>query len=332
MNPPRPHAALDNNAQFLHPPVPQRTSFALSPSRGPREGRVKGGTNLAERKRMRSSPRAMVVVSILSAELFSTVAAEALPARQFNVTVQVGPVTQSASDTRSVVFDEAALRNTRTFDVQDGREHIVRGISLRELLVQARAPKAVDTAVFVYSDGMQIPVRLADKVEADAVFIALEHGDARERFTTTYPLQNKGELACPKVVYGRRVNDYTIWLYPTQLESIKLVSWKLHEAALAQATRGLPDRSGWPLYLRHCQPCHGIGRQGAARGPDFLSDLDAYRRVPPLAVTDVSQQPSLHEKVKGYTDGTMPVLSHVSSSEIATLWRWLHAIHRTATK
>ena len=84
--------------------------------------------------------------------------------------------------------------------------------------------------------------------------------------------------------------------------------------------------------MRHCQSCHGLGGQGATRGPDLLTATDAYRRIPALAVTDRSQQPSLHEKVKGFTEGTMPVLDHISKEEIATLWRWLHAIHRGATQ
>lgn len=60
--------------------------------------------------------------------------------------------------------------------------------------------------------------------------------------------------------------------------------------------------------------------------------MAAYRRVPALAVTDLSQHPSLHEKVKGFTEGTMPVLNHISNKEITVLWRWLHAIHAGATK
>jgi hypothetical protein len=42
--------------------------------------------------------------------------------------------------------------------------------------------------------------------------------------------------------------------------------------------------------------------------------------------------PSLHEKVKGFTEGTMPDLKHISNGEVATLWRWLHTIHSGATK
>lgn len=247
--------------------------------------------------------------------------------------VSVGPVRGGgATEVRSISITGAARSRERRFDLQDGREHFVRGVSLRELLVLAKAPKAVDAVIFTYTDGMQLPVHLADKDEVDAVFIAMEHGDIRDNFTDTYPLNLKGELPCPKVVYGRKVTTHSLWLYPTQLASIQLVTWKLREAALAQPTRRLPDRSGWPLYVRECQPCHGIGHLGATRGPDFLSDLAAYRRVPPLATTDLSQQPSLHEKVKGYTPGTMPVLSHISNAEITSLWRWLHAIHGTSTR
>lgn len=261
-----------------------------------------------------------------------TSAATAHAAAEFTVPLEVGPVSHAATSARTLTFDRAALKSARRFDVQDGREHIVRGVTLREFVTLAKAPKAVDAVIFAFADGMQVPVHLDDKEETDATFIALEHGDPMERYTSTYPLLNKAELPCPKVVNGRKVTTYTIWLYPTQLASIKLVTWKLHEAALAQPTRRLPDRSGWPIYLKNCQACHGIGHVGATRAPDFLGDMEAYRRVPPLAVTDISQHPSLHEKVKGFTDGTMPVLNHVSNAEIATLWRWLHAIHRSATK
>jgi hypothetical protein len=249
------------------------------------------------------------------------------------LTIRVGPVRGGgAEEVRSVAIIGAARSRERRFDLQDGREHIVRGVSLRDLLVQAKAPKAVDAVIFIYTDGMQLPVHLDDKEEVDAIFIALEHGDIRDHFTDVYPLNLKGEQPCPKVVYSRKITTHSLWLYPTQLSSIQLVTWKLHEAALAQPTRSLPDRSGWPIYLRECQPCHGIGHKGATRGPDFLSDLAAYRRVPPLATTDVSQPPSLHEKVKGYAEGAMPVLSHVSDADITTLWRWLHAIHRGAVR
>ena len=45
-----------------------------------------------------------------------------------------------------------------------------------------------------------------------------------------------------------------------------------------------------------------------------------------MAVTDLSQPPSLHEKIKGYTDGTMPVLNQVPDKDIRTLWRWRHSL------
>jgi hypothetical protein len=186
--------------------------------------------------------------------------------------------------------------------------------------------------VFKFVDGMQVPVHLRDKAEVKAIFIALEHGDPLDRFDRSFELRGKQPTECPKVVYARETKRYSIWHYPTQLDRVTLVNWKAYEATLAQPTREFPDRTGWPIYLKHCQPCHGLGGQGAKRGADFLGRLDAYRRVPPLAVTDRSQHPSLHEKVKGFVDGTMPRLDHVSNEEVATLWRWLHAIHRGATK
>ena len=248
------------------------------------------------------------------------------------IEVQLGPITGVASTARTVTVDSASRRQVSWRDLQDGLDHNLRGISLGELIGYVAPPKGADTVIFTFKDGMEIPVRLADKEEVKSIFIAFEHGDAMNKFSTTYPLHNRDELPCPKIVYGRRESLYSIWLYPTAFSGVRFVTQKAYEAELAQATRRLPDKSGWPLYMKYCQSCHSIGGHGAKRGPDFLSDMDAYRRVPPLAVTEVGQQPSLHEKVKGYTEGTMPVLNQIPEKEITALWRWLHAIHASATK
>jgi mono/diheme cytochrome c family protein len=248
------------------------------------------------------------------------------------LSVEWGPIKGVPSTARSVSLTKDLRRQIAMVDAQDGQEHHVRGVSLLELLKQVKAPKAVDAVVFVYADGMRIPVKLRDTAEVDAIFIAFEHGDVRERFNETYAIQNRFELPCPKVVYGKKLSAYSPWFYPTELKSIRLVTWAAYEAQLAQPTRRVSDRSGWGLYLAHCQTCHGIGGQGATRGPDFLGHMDAYRRVPPLAVTDEREHPSLHEKVKGFTEGTMPVMNHVSSKDIGTLWRWLHHIHDSSKK
>jgi hypothetical protein len=252
--------------------------------------------------------------------------------RPLGVVVELGPIPSAPNIVKTVSFNLPARQKTAWYDVQDGVEHHVRGVTLKDLLAAAKAPKAADTVLFRFVDGMVIPVRLRDTEEVKALFIALEHGDPMDVFDEGYELRGKAPIPCPKVVYARETKKYSIWHYPTQLERVSLVNWKMYESLLAQATRQHPDRSGWPIYLRHCQACHGLGGQGAKRGSDFLSNMDAYRRVPPLAATDRSQHPSLHEKVKGFTDGTMPVLNHVSNEEITTLWRWLHAIHRGATR
>jgi hypothetical protein len=246
--------------------------------------------------------------------------------------VQLGPITGAAGGTRTMDFNVASRKATTWYDVQDGLEHHVRGLTLVDLLAAIKPPRAADAVVFGFADGMQIPVSLRDRAEVKAIFIALEHGDPMGKFDNRFLLKDRLPVKCPKVVYARETKQYSIWHYPTQLTRVSLVSWKLYEDQLAQPTRRFPDHSGWPIYMRHCQPCHGLGGQGARRGADFLSDMDAYRRVPPLAVTDRSQHPSLHEKVKGFTEGQMPVLNHVSNEEIATLWRWLHGIHQSAVK
>jgi mono/diheme cytochrome c family protein len=275
----------------------------------------------------------LAMVAVLATPREGRAVEQAKPAKPTNLAVELGPITGAAGGNRIVSLDGAAGRNVTWRDVQDGQEHHVRGLSLDELVAYVKPPKAADTVIFTYKDGMEIPVRLRDQEEVKSIFLATGHGDDMERqYADTYPLLHGAELPCPKVVYGRRVSTYSIWVYPTALATVRFVTWKAYEAELAQATRRLPDRSGWPLYLQHCQSCHGIGGHGAKRGPDFLSDMDAYRRVPPLAVTAVGQQPSLHEKVKGYTEGMMPVLNHIPDKDIATLWRWLHAIHANATK
>jgi hypothetical protein len=280
----------------------------------------------------RSFPGVSLLITLMAGLLPGAARAAATNDPVLDLVVEIGPISGMAATSKTLTFNAASRRKTTWYDVQDGLEHHVRGVTLTDLLALAKAPKAVDTVVFDFADGMQIPVRLRESEEVKAIFIALEHGDPMEVYGRSYLLHDKAAVPCPKVVYGREPPNYSIWLYPTKLTRLSLVSWNAYEAMLAQPTRQFPDRSGWPIYMRHCQPCHGLGGQGAKRGADFLGDLDAYRAIPPLAVTDLSQHPSLHEKVKGFTAGTMPVLNHVSNPEIATLWRWLHTIHRGATK
>jgi len=286
--------------------------------------------------RVPTHARLGLVALALASQALATAAFAAEPSPTSTSTgtirVELGPITGVAASKQTVVVDSASRRQATWRDVQDGLDHNVRGLSLGELVAQVKPPKAADTVIFTFKDGMEVPVPLRDKEEVKAIFIALEHGDAMNRFTTTYPVRHRDELPCPKIVYGRRASTYTPWLYPTTFDAVRFVTWKAYEAELAQATRRLPDRSGWPIFLQHCASCHGIGGHGAKRGPDFLGDMDAYRRVPPLAVTDEGHPPSLHEKVKGYTEGMMPVLNHIPDKDIVTLWRWLHAIHASATK
>jgi mono/diheme cytochrome c family protein len=271
----------------------------------------------------------LVAVAVLPGR--PTAAREADP---FTLSVEVGPVEGAPRSTRAISFRQATRRPAQLYDVQDQQEHRVRGASLSTILAQLDPPKTADTILFLYTDGMQIPVRLADKRSVDAIFIAFEHGDVMDHYGTIYPLRGwQMDIPCPKVVYSAKpTGRYTIWRYPTQLAGLKLVTWKLHEAALAQPTRKLPDRSGWPLYMQHCQPCHGVGGQGAARGPDLLTGVEGFRKVPAHAETGWDEHPSLHEQIKGFTDGTMPVLEQVSNADITKLWAWLRAIHRGATK
>src|SRR5204862_1563140 len=142
-------------------------------------------------------------------------------AQPATVDVELGPITGMSGDKRTVVIDSASRRNVTWYDVQDGHEHHVRGLSLGELIATVKPPKAADTIIFTYKDGMEIPVRLRDREEVKSIFLALGHGDAMERqYADTYPLLNAAELPCPKVVYGRRASTYSIWRYPTALATV----------------------------------------------------------------------------------------------------------------
>jgi len=282
-------------------------------------------------KRNLAAPLSLTAWALLA--MATPAARAAVPdQRLLHLEVQLGPIAGAASSTKTMDFNVASRKATTWYDVQDGLEHHVRGLTLVDMLATIKPPRAADAVVFGFADGMQIPVPLRDPAEVKAIFIALEHGDPMGAYDNRFLLKDRLPVKCPKVVYGRETKKYSIWHYPTQLTRVSLVSWKLYEDQLAQPTRRFPDHSGWPIYMRHCQPCHGLGGQGARRGADFLSDMDAYRRVPALASTHRSQHPSLHEKVKGFTDGQMPVLNHVSNDEISTLWRWLHGIHQSAVK
>lgn len=283
--------------------------------------------SLATRQRLSSSARIALLV------LFGFAARSASAEDQLTLAIELGPITGAPNDSRSITFNAASRTKRRLHDAADGQQHFVRGVPLAELVKRVGAPKRADTVVLGFSNGMQVPVRLSDKAQIQQLFIAFEHGDALGAYNLTYPLAGGGPaIPCPKIVYEREGEAYTIWRYTTQLTSVRFVTEAVLESNLAQPSRQLPTHPGWKLYSRHCQACHGMGGQGAKLGPDFISDLDAYRRVPALAESDPGEQPSLHEKVKGRAPGQMPTLQHVTSAEIKALWRFLHTIHAGATK
>ena len=279
--------------------------------------------------------RLVPFVAIASFLCSSTARAERVlvPEVPLSLAVEIGPVTGASNDNSAITFNAASRTKDQLYDVQDQAEHRVRGVPLTEIITRAKAPKKADTVVLNFSNGMQVPVRLADKELTSQLFIAFEHGDEMGVYTTTYPLAGGvPALPCPKIVFHRKTDGYTIWRYTSQLSSVRFVTWSILEATLAQPSRQLPTHPGWKLYARNCQPCHGMGGQGAKRGPDFISDLDAYRRVPPLAVTDLGDPPSLHDKVKGRAGGQMPTLDHLSNAEIKELWNFLHSVHKGAVE
>ena len=250
--------------------------------------------------------------------------AAARGADELSLSLQLGPLSSVTSEDRTLTFNAASRWSRRLFDVQSGSEVQVRGLPLTEIIKQIGRIKGADTLVFEFVNGMRVPVRLSDQDQIRQLFIAFE---------TTAPSGELSVEGCPRMIYRRETTGYTVWRFVNQLKVIHVVSWKIYEAQLAQPSRHAPTHSGWRLYEKHCQYCHGFGGQGAKRGPDFLSDLDAYRRVPPLAVTAEGAAPSLHEKVSGQIPGgEMPPLTHVPKTEIRELWQWLHQIHAGATK
>ena len=251
----------------------------------------------------------------------------------FRLPVRLGPIAGSSSQNQVVSLNQAALVQRRLYDVQDDDEHLVRGLSLAELLRKVKPPKSADTVIFEFENGMRLKAALRDKRSVASIFVAFTHGSDLGRFDRVYRLHPRGQINCPKVVYSRKVSGFTAWRYTSRVSALRLVSWSAYQAQVAQPTRQKPRGRGWKLYARHCQSCHGFGGRGASYGPDFISGIAAaYRRVPPLKATDKSRHPSLHEKVRGAVKGRMPSLAHISNTDIGALWRWLHKVYRGATK
>jgi hypothetical protein len=236
------------------------------------------------------------------------------------------------SSVQTLQFEGSALGKTRVLDAQDGESHLVWGMPLLELVGRLKKPKGADLLVLSFDNGMVVRVPLAARGELRALFVAFAHRDARGVYGVDYPLVGGRIIPCPKLVYQRPGSAYAIWHYTSQLTSIRLADASAYEAVLLQPTRQPPAQPGWKLYLQHCQACHGMGGEGAKRAPDFIGDLAAYRRIPPLAETDLSEQPSLHEKVDGSVVGDMPSLEHIPKRDIVEIWRWLHKVHRGATR
>lgn len=253
--------------------------------------------------------------------------------REVTLPVEIGPISGQAKDTRSLVIGKNDRRNLRVYDAQDAAEHPVLGQPLREVLGQLKPPKGADTLLLLFKNGMQVPVSLADKAAIDDLFVVFEHADPYGHFDRTYRLKNADAVECPKVVLQSRDTAFSPLRHADTLVGLRLVQRRDYDLQLAQPTREAPTQPGWRLYVRYCSFCHGLGGQGATYAPDFITDMHAaYRRVPPLAETEGRQHPSLHDKVHGKVQGSMPTLTHVPNADIATIWRWLHQVHAGAVK
>ena len=57
-----------------------------------------------------------------------------------------------------------------------------------------------------------------------------------------------------------------------------------------------------------------------------------HERLGPKLKDAQDQLSNINEKVKGFTEGVMPVLNHISNEDITRLWRWLHMIHAASTR
>lgn len=249
-----------------------------------------------------------------------------------DLAVELGPLAGAPSAQTTLTFNRASRHKQSVYDARDEEKHTVVGVSLRELIDKVAPPKSADTIVLFFANGMRVIVPRSDKQLIDQLFIAFEHSPAYDEWELTYRLKNGTTIPCPRVVYQSEDPAFSPLRLTDTLKSVHFVTGRAYEAELAQPTRERPTSAGWMLYMQYCASCHGMGGQGATYAPDFISDMDAYRRVPALADTTTYAPPSLHEKVRGVVDGKMPVLKHVPDRDIVTIWRWLHAIHRGATK
>lgn len=283
--------------------------------------------------------RALIRASLVLAGVAWSLAAGAGPPLptgipdELGIEVELGPIVGAASDRKTITFNRAARYRKRLFDGRDSENHVVVGVSLRDVITTVNPPKAADTIVLYFANGMEIAIARAEQKTIDELFIAFEHGSVLGEWQLPYRLKDGATIPSPVLVYQSQDPAFSPLRFTDTLRKVRFVTRSAHEAELAQPTRQPPTSAGWHLYRKYCSSCHGLGTQGARYAPDFISDMDAYRRVPALAETDTSEQPSLHEKVSGAVGGgRMPPLGHVPNRDIVVIWRWLHSIHRGATK
>jgi cbb3-type cytochrome c oxidase subunit III len=264
--------------------------------------------------------------------------------RKIAIEVRSPASAESRKTVRTLDLDEAKLERLETYDVELGRTAEFFGLRLAPW-IEADAPDDVDLALFLFTNGVIIPIPIRDGSLARIdpfVAIAWRTGGGAwdEEFPPVASFARDAPAIFPIVFEGNKLvvrDDWHPYLPNAQLafspwrSAATLARIELTNACVqASEITPLPSPSsasmeakdvarGLAVYLGHCQYCHAVEGKGARLAVDLTQDRVLQEWTPAKLFTALrSRGTGLFE-----FERRMPPHPDLERSDVADLWAWL---------
>jgi len=284
--------------------------------------------------------RRLLALTLAAGALLPAASARAADGRSIDVWIRGA----SGRERQTKLDLDAALTEGELTDAQyDGKRRKYRYVTVEDLLKKIAPPANVDVALLHFANGMVIPLAFRDaalmqrlrpavarQIELDGkwtnVLPEVRRGESESNIVDPRPIRFAGnklvvaERAHPDL-YPNTDAQFSPWLHASALHAIELAQQK---AWLQQFDVAPEVRAGYEVWSHTCRFCHGVRKEGARFGWDF---------VDPLPISDVRKSDgSLHFHVRYRTPDSaarglqMPALPFVTQKNAADVLAWVRAL------
>ncbi len=309
----------------------------------------------------------LFVFAVISAEISASEKAKNFDGRYVHLWTRAPGLyddgrSHSQKSRKRLDLDRFKNHEKKLFDLQYGKTFSFRGVELERIIKSYKVPRGNDLALLHFENGMLIPVPLEQNLATLKklnIFIARRiKVDEKSKFTVEFPMishdtiefkdprpmifsKNKIVIENPWHPYVKvqlepkqttkqltppKQGEFTPWLHGNSLKAIEFVNEDAYDKQFLAKNE---DRSGFEIFKKRCQYCHGVRQVGADFGWDFLDPLPIYKQRKPAHLYNMVKFMFHDQMTRGLL---MPNQKDVEKGEMSQLWLWLRSLDKTKVK